>query len=305
MGHQRRYIIKYGLIFLFILVLLFSSIGCKKTDAIDEEVQSAVETYFTQSNGYSCFLELYTQGASDPEDPVDIVTESYAVIVDRQQKTARVTLLQVIRYPGTEDGSIDWETQPAYKSYYKSWYITVDGNTVTLYEPQETYNNHQESFYGYGDYTYEKIVYDNAKFADAVNALFFPNDMEHIRGTFVSSSENTYFNGTLNALITNRNLSFDTFIKGIKDATGNAIDVSSEAELKIELYTETPDDTYAYIVMDIQGVEDLIAQVYEAYTGEPYQNDYTDKGLDYEQNININYYEEMLYNETLTLPDID
>ena len=174
MGHKRRYILKYGLIVLFILALLFSSIGCKKTDAIDEEVQAAAETYFTQAKGYSCFLEFRTQGASNPEDPVDIVTESYAIIVDRQQKIVRVTLLQVIRYPGTEDGNIDWETTPAYKSYYKSWYIAVDGNTVTLYEPRGKYTNRQESFYGYGDYTYDKIVYDNAKLADAVNAFIFP-----------------------------------------------------------------------------------------------------------------------------------
>ena len=305
MGHKKQFTLKFSLIVLFIIALLFSTLGCKQTDAIDEEVQTAAETYFMSPNGYSCFLELYTHGVSAPEDPVDIIKESYAIIADRQHKIARVTLLQSIRYPGTEDGSIDWETQPAYKSYYKSWYITVDGNTVTLYEPQETYSDHQESFYGYGDYTYDMIVYDSAKLADAVNTLFFPSDLEHIRGTFVSSSENTYFNGTLNALTTNRKLSFDTFINGIKDATGNAIDVSSEMELKVELYTETPDDTYAYIVMDIQGVEDLIAQAYEAYTGEPYQNDYTIKGLDYEQSININYYEDMLYDEIITLPEVN
>ena len=301
MGHKRRYILKYGLIGLFILALLFSSVGCKKTDAIDEEVQIAAETYFTQAKGYSCFLEFHTQGASGPKDPVDIVAESYAIIVDRQQKIVRITLLQVIRYPGTEDGNINWETQPAYKSYYKSWYIAVDGNTVLVYEPQEADEDDQESLYGYGDYAYEKIVFDDAKLADAVNTVFFPNDLEYIRGTFVGSSEDTYFEGTLKALATNRKLNFDLFFNS---ETGDAIDVPLDAAFKIELYTETPDDTYAYIVMDIQGIENVIAQAYEAYTGEPYQNDYTVKGLDYEQYINIKYYEEMLYDEDLELPAV-
>ena len=62
---------------------------------------------------------------------------------------------------------------------------------------------------------------------------------------------------------------------------------------------------HAYIVMNIQDVGDLIAQAYEAYTGEPYQNDYTLKGLKYEQYININYYKEMLYNENLELPAVE
>ena len=164
MNKKGKKVYKNVLIVLLVITVLLTFGGCKKTDEIDERVQAALETYFVDSDRYSCFFEVETVGASDASDPVDLVQESYSIIVDKSAKIIRVTLLEVITYPGNEEGMVDWDVDPDYQSFYKSWYITVKDDAVTVYAPKEDQTNTQ-SFYGYGNYTYEKIVFEDAELA--------------------------------------------------------------------------------------------------------------------------------------------
>ena len=302
MSKKGKKVYKNILVVLLVIMVLFTFGGCKKTDEIDERVQAAVETYFVDSDQYSCFLEIETVGASDPSDPVNLTETSYSVIVDKTAKIVRVTLLEIVTYPGNEAGSIDWDDEPTYESIYKSWYMQLDGDTVTVYTPKEDKMS-SESFYGYGDYTYEKTVYEDAVLAATLSSIFFPANMDHIKGTFVSSAENSYMNDTLKADTTNRTLSFDLFTQAVESMTGVPAQDISDMDLEVEIYTQTPEESnYPLVVMTIENDEAFYQYLYEAFTGEPYENEFTVKELDYKQHIYINFYEEMLYDEDLELP---
>lgn len=305
MSKKGKKVYKNVLIVLLVIMVLLTFGGCKKTDEIDERVQAAIETYFVDSDEYSCFFEVETMGASDPSDPVDLIQESYSIIVDKTAKIIRVTLLEVITYPGNEEGMIDWDVYPDYQSYYKSWYITVEDDVVTVYAPMEDQTNTQ-SFYGYGYYTYEKIVFEDADLAAAISTVFFPQDMDFMKGTFVSSSENSYFDDTLKADTTSRTLGVDLFADIVASLTDVDAGSYSDLDLEVELYTETPaESTYPLISMQVESFEDFYAYVSEAYAGEPYTNGFIERDLPYTQYIYINFYEDMLYDEPIELPVVD
>ena len=305
MNKKGKKVYKNVLIVLLVITVLLTFGGCKKTDEIDERVQAALETYFVDSDRYSCFFEVETVGASDASDPVDLVQESYSIVADKSAKIIRVTLLEVITYPGNEEGMVDWDVDPEYQSFYKSWYLTVEDDVVTVYAPKEDQTNTQ-SFYGYGNYTYEKIVFEDEVLAADISAVFFPQNMDFMKGTFVSSQQSSYFEDTLKADTTNRTLQVDLFANIVASLTGVDGASYSDMDLEVELYTEAPEDSsYPLISMQVENFEALYAYVAEAYTGEPYTNGFIERDLPYTQYIYINFYEDMLYDEPIELPVVD
>lgn len=293
-GMKKKYMI---MIFIIILVSAFMLSGCQLFSNRYEEGDEIIEEWLVENiqevdaYQFKLTVDIYcdepnvVDGEVDnsvfPSDIPSSTTENYKVTVLKADKKIKIELIdRDYYYIQTMTNINETYTNIAY-------YLSVEDDTVYLYSPD-----------GSGSYTVQS--YQDQLTADAVSALFFPEDVTFLQGEVleaVFSDENDPY------------LNLERYIDSESFYLPFQLMLNDQKEMP-KLYMNfglSKGETYEENGFFISGImmNDLYAYAYEAFAGEAYTNDFIRDGYKYEITFRLKFKDNRFEVEDFELPNVE